>query len=119
MTHDKAVGVAESPKGRVRTTQTGESQPVRPCANTLTLIQTRFPDHNRLVDTAFRENPSFRDLCRDYRTCLTALNRWKQLEDPESAPRRQEYTELLAALGSEIQASLDGMDTEHPDSSDD
>ena len=118
MTHHEVMVVVKSPEGRVRATETDGSEAAHPGTDTLTLIRDRFPDLDRLAEAAFGENPSFRDLCRDYRTCLTALHRWKQLEDPESARRRQEYTELLAELTSEIRTWLEGINTRSPDCGD-
>ena len=76
---------------------------------TLRLIQTLFPGREDLVEDAFRD-PRFRDLCEDYSRCDAALHRWKQLTTAESVPRRQEYTELLADLGREIETWLEAMD---------
>jgi hypothetical protein len=118
MTHHEVMVVVKPPEGSVQATETDGSEAAHPGADTLTLIRGRLPDLDQRVEAAFRENRSFRDLCRDYRTCFTALHRWKQLEDPEAARRRQEYTELLAELTSEIRTWLEGIDTRPPDCGD-
>jgi hypothetical protein len=83
---------------------------VNPDTDTLTLIRTSFPGRELLVERAFREHQSFRDLCEDYRKCVGALHRWKQLTEDAAPPRWQEYTELLVELGREIQTWLEAME---------
>jgi hypothetical protein len=79
-------------------------------ADTLTLIRASFPDRDQLIEDAFRDSRSFRDLCEDYRRCVGALHHWKQLTADEAPPRWQEYTELLVELGREIQTWLEAME---------
>ena len=78
---------------------------------TLSLIRTTFPGRDRLIESAFHESRSFRDLCAEYRRCPAALHRWKQETAPEVCQRRQEYTELLTELGREIETCLETIDT--------
>jgi len=80
-------------------------------SKTLSLIRDSFPGRDQLIENAYRDNRPFRDLCDDYRKCVRALERWKQLEANGTGPRRQEYTELLAELRGEIQTWLEAMET--------
>ena len=78
--------------------------------DTLGLIQNSFPGRERSVERAFRDSPSFRDLCEDYRKCVGALHLWQQAAAREAPPRWQEYSELLLELGSEIQSWLEAVE---------
>jgi len=80
-----------------------------PDTNTQELIQTTFPGQDRLIGQAFKENRSFRELCEDYRRCVTALQRWKRSTEAESSQRQQEYNDLLEELGQEIETWLEAM----------
>ena len=73
----------------------------------LNLIQSSFPGKDRLIEQAFHESRSFRDLCTDYRKCFVALHRWKKRTAPEACQRQLEYTDLLMELGKEIETWLD------------
>lgn len=83
---------------------------MNPEPDALTLIRTTFADQHALVERAYRQSRSFRDLCQDYRRCLVALQRWDQRRETGVATRRQEYSDLLAELAEEIRASLDVLD---------
>lgn len=78
------------------------------------LIRTSFPGRDPLIERVFHDNQTFRDLCQDYRRCAAALNRWSARADAEAVPRQQEYAELLAELGREIESWLDAMETDSP-----
>lgn len=80
-------------------------------SKTLSLIRDSIPGRDQLIENAYRDSRPFRDLCEDYRKCVRALERWKQLEANGTGPRRQEYTELLAELRGEIQTWLEAMET--------
>ena len=85
-------------------------------SETLTLIRASFPGRDRLIERAYRDNESFRALCRDYRACVVAVHRFKRQRAATSPPRWQEYAELRVELGDEIQAWLEAMDngSSHP-----
>ena len=89
---------------------------MKPGTDTLTLIRASFPGRDLVIERAFRESRSFRDLCEDYRRCVAALDRWKKSQVTEAPFRRQEYTELLLELGREIQTWLESMETGSPSS---
>jgi len=78
---------------------------------TLSLIQAAFPGRERLIERAYSDNRPFRELCDDYRKCVGALERWKQLESDRPVERSHEYTELLGELRSEIETWLQAMET--------
>ena len=75
------------------------------------MIRAMFPDQEQLVARAYRNNRSFRELCDDYSKCVAALEHWKKLETKTSAPRCEEYNELLKELRGEIQIWLQAMET--------
>ena len=70
-------------------------------------ISSSFPGHERLIDRAYRDDPTFRELCDDYVSCAAALERWQRSHGVKSSPRSEEYSELLAELADEVQAWLD------------
>jgi len=79
--------------------------------NTESLILSAFPGHGTLIERALSENKVFRELCRDYRDCAVALDRWRRLNGPWSSSRVREYAELLSQLGSEIVSWLTAMES--------
>lgn len=96
--------------GSVEQDDPRKCRPMEPESDALSLIRTTFADQRALVERAYRQSRSFRDLCRDYRRCLAALQRWDEHQEKEKAARRKEYTELLEELSEEIRASLDAPD---------
>jgi len=83
---------------------------VKPHPDTLSLIREMCPGRDQLIERAYRGNRPFRELCRDYRKCFVALERWKEEDPGHAVPRRQEYTELLGELRGEIQTWLEAME---------
>lgn len=75
------------------------------------LIKRSFPGHDSLIDRAYRENESFRDLCHDYCNCALALERWRRLIGVDPSSRNREYLELLAELAEEVESWLGAMET--------
>lgn len=84
--------------------------------DTLSLIRSSFPGRDQLVERVFRDHPSFRDLCEDYRECLEAIHRWREEASAEAPHRRREYHELLEELKQEIETWLESRDTRSLDS---
>ena len=80
--------------------------------DTLSLVTRAFPGRDSLIERAYRANRSFRGLCRDYRECAEALERWRRSEASASSSRIREYAELLAALAQEIESWLDATGTD-------
>jgi hypothetical protein len=78
---------------------------------TRSLIASEFPGRDSLIDHAYRESRSFRDLCRDYRRCAEALDRWRRSDGDSSSSRAREYAELLSQLGSEIASWLEAEES--------
>ena len=72
-------------------------------------ISSSFSGYERLIDLAYRDDPTFRELCNDYRRCAAALKRWQRSNGDESSPRSEEYSELLTELADEVVAWLDAM----------
>jgi hypothetical protein len=77
--------------------------------NTQALIMSVFPGRDALIERAFRDSNSFRDLCRDYRNCAAALERWRRSEGGASSSRAREYAELLNDLTQEVESWLDAI----------
>jgi len=75
-------------------------------ATTLAMIKRRFAGREQAVEQAFETSESFRGLCRDYLACAAAVARWQERGSEEARLRRDEYSELLAELTSEIEAQL-------------
>lgn len=74
------------------------------------LIRSAFPGRDALIDRAYRENETFRDLCRDYRNCALALERLRSLNGVAPSARTQEYVQLLAELAEEVESWLGAME---------
>jgi hypothetical protein len=78
---------------------------------TPSLIAAEFPGCDALIDRAYREDLSFRDLCRDYRICAETLAAWRRSDDETAASRAREYAELLAQLSGEVESWLEAMES--------
>ena len=74
--------------------------------DTKACVAAAFPESVSLIERAYRENSSFRDLCRDYRKCAETLETWRQSEDASSSSRAREYAELLSELAEELETWL-------------
>jgi hypothetical protein len=77
--------------------------------DTRSLVTSAFPGRESLVERAYRESGSFRDLCGDYRKCAAALERWRRSDGGASSSRAREYAELLNELAREIESWLDAI----------
>ena len=82
----------------------GVARPAAPKLDARSFVRQCFPEIGALIERAYRNSPSFRDLCQDYRNCAVALDRWIQLAGDEPAQRVEEYTELLAELAAEVES---------------
>jgi hypothetical protein len=78
---------------------------------TQSVIAVEFPGRDALIDHAYRESRSFRDLCRDYRNCADALEWWRRSDDDAAFARAGEYAELLSQLGSELESWLEAVES--------
>ena len=74
--------------------------------DTKSCVTAAFPGSVALIERAYRENSSFRDLCRDYRRCAEVLESWRSSDDEASLSRSREYAELLVQLSREIESWL-------------
>jgi len=82
-------------------------------AQTVAMIKRRFAACDEVVEHAFESSESFRELCRDYLACVTALARWRESDAADASARAEEYAALLGELGAEIQTRLRA--TAHPE----
>jgi len=78
--------------------------------DTKSCVAEAFPGIASLIESAYRESGSFRDLCRDYRKCAEALDGWRRSSDEASTSRAREYAELLSELGREIESWFEAME---------
>jgi len=78
--------------------------------DTLSLIVGELPGRAALIESVYRRNPAFRDLCGDYRRCAAALERWRRSDDAASPAREREYADLLNELRGETVQWLDAME---------
>ena len=65
-------------------------------------VISRFKDLKTRIEQSFQENDDFRSLVEDYAVCARALENWQASNAATATQRQQEYTELLAELGEEI-----------------
>ena len=72
----------------------------------LSIVLSRFPDHEETIKRLFKRNETFQTLCDDYRKCLEALKYWNQAGSEEAPARMEEYQTLLRDLAEEILQSL-------------
>lgn len=79
--------------------------------DTRMFIKNAFPGHDGLIERAYRESLSFRDLCQDYRNCAVALDRWRRQSGEGPSSRTQEYTDLLLKLRAEVESWLAEADS--------
>lgn len=79
---------------------------------TVSLIQSVCPGRDRLIERVYRDSPPFRELCHDFRRCVTALDRWTTRPAAEANQRQEEYSELLTELRQEIESWLDAVESE-------
>lgn len=70
-------------------------------------VISRFEDWKPRIEQSFQESAEFRSLCEDYTVCANALEDWQTSKAATAAQRQQEYTDLLAELGEEIQDWLE------------
>jgi hypothetical protein len=103
--NDAAAGEKESPGSVGR-----EARLMASRRDTPSLIMSAFPGRDALIERAYRESGSFRDLCRDYRNCAAALERWRQSDDATSPARAREYANLLGELEAEIGGWLEACE---------
>ena len=70
----------------------------------LKLAMKYFPEHKNTLETLYRQNESFRSLCKDFRDCVQAVEYWcHSLSDRELANDLcEEYKTLCAELKDEI-----------------
>jgi len=71
----------------------------------------RFSEHKHTVRRLFQGDAVFRTLCDDYERCSEALEYWNQFTSEETAGYRQDYTELVQELESEIEKFIENGGT--------
>lgn len=76
-------------------------------------VISRFEDLKTCVEQSYQESGDFRSLCEDYAVCERALEKWQASDSAKADDMRQEYTELLAELGEEIEDWLEQRYVNH------
>lgn len=71
-------------------------------------LYERFPEYKEAIKAQFELSKNFRNLCSDYRRCLTALQHWNRSAADEAALRQREYQSLLQELEEEVLQHLAG-----------
>jgi hypothetical protein len=75
--------------------------------NSVALVIGQFESWKACIEQSFQESDDFQSLCEDYAVCAQALEKWEASNAALADQRRQEYSELLAELGQEIQDWLE------------
>ena len=78
--------------------------------DTLLRINQCFEGPEVFIEQVYRKNAVFRSLCKDYRECAEALERWNQSESEVAVERQMEYAEMLQELKQEIQDWLEAVE---------
>lgn len=67
----------------------------------LDLIKTKFPRQNFRIEQLYGESEDFRNLCRDYLTCLNTMNRFRESVE-QGGKTVKEYENILTELEKEL-----------------
>ena len=65
-----------------------------------------FPGREALIDLGLRDDPTFLELCEDYRRCSAALENLRAEGATRHPERVCEYEDLLAELARELESCL-------------
>ena len=87
---------------------------MKPGQGARSLIQQLYPGHEKLIDRVLSNDPAFFELCEDYRRCSVALEKLRQPSATGCPERVREYEGLLAELGRELEACLEGLSQSEP-----
>lgn len=68
----------------------------------------RFPSHVKAIDELASRSESFRDLCLDFETAETMLQKWKTSDAADALKRYDELSLLVNELEMEMLALIDG-----------
>ncbi len=70
-------------------------------------VRLRFPARVQAITELAMRDIVFCEICRDFSEAQTERAKWDASSDPVRDKRMAEYSELLAALGREIEYALD------------
>lgn len=70
-------------------------------------VRLRFPVRVQAINELATRDVVFCEICRDFAEAQTEWTKWNASFDPDRDKRIAEYSELLAALGREIEDALD------------
>jgi hypothetical protein len=100
-------------KGQTKVTRTSLDEPDGTSRDQEVVgeICSSFPGRDRLIESTYRAEWTFRELCQDFQECAAAVERWREMPSAESEGRFEEYSELLTELSKEIEAWLEGIES--------
>ena len=67
----------------------------------LELIKSKFPRQNFRIEQLYSENEDFRNLCKDYLTCIRTMNKYRESIAKEGKTI-DEYQDILSELEKEL-----------------
>ncbi|RYG98935.1 MAG: hypothetical protein EON58_05575 [Alphaproteobacteria bacterium] len=70
-------------------------------------VRLQFPTRVQAIDELSSRDAVFCEICRDFAEAQTELARWNASSEAIRDERIAEYSELLSALGKEIEDALD------------
>ena len=73
----------------------------------LFILFERFPERTEAIKMLFKNNESFKILCKDYHRCGETLQHWNRSLDEVAPARVREYEALLHELEEEILQNVD------------
>jgi hypothetical protein len=77
----------------------------------LKVVRSHFPEGEKILETLYRRNESFRSLCKEFSDCVRAVEYWchSMLDKEHASERCEEYKALCADLKKEIAQWLAGQ----------
>ncbi|PWT78443.1 MAG: hypothetical protein C5B59_01785 [Bacteroidetes bacterium] len=67
----------------------------------LDLIKNKFPRQNFRIEKLYEESEDFRNLCKDYLTCVQTMGKYRESIEKEGRTVK-EYEDILSELEKEL-----------------
>jgi len=67
----------------------------------LKVIKEKFPHRENRIEQLYNEDENFQMLCRDYLTCLEAMNKYRYISS-EQRENLREYKSIISELEKEL-----------------
>jgi len=71
----------------------------------LKVIKEKFPHRENRIEQLYNEDENFQMLCRDYLTCLEAMNKYRHISS-EQRENLREYKSIISELEKELSEFL-------------